>query len=315
MATTHDTSTGRDPHAEGPASRAGDMSWLAACMSRVEKEIVRGQEADRSRAWVAATAAVLGFVATTLVWRLGHKVAVIDAAVHRVAAVLERTTAGTEAGLRRIDGTLTAQATAVGDLTATIAGIEALARQTQATLAAVETQTRHNAEAAGLCGRQLVELALDVARFRHETDSRLAKHHDAMLTGRAEIVRAVEASIAEVEAAVIRQADDLRARQEGMNAASVQLRTKQQRMLGEATEAIATQLDGLRQIVDALRDETPIGAEQPVSRPVAGDEASAAAPPPETAGQRPETAGQPAETAGDQPVAEVAAEPRAAVAE
>jgi hypothetical protein len=308
MAATHETTTRHDPQVDGPAGRAGDMSWLVACMSRMEKEVARGQAADRSRAWVAATAAVLGFVATTLVWRLGHKVAVIDTAVHRVAAVLERTTAGTEAGLRRIDGTLTAQATAVGDLTATIAGIEALARQTQATLAAVETQARHNAEATGLCGRQLVALALDVARFRHETDSRLAKHHDAMLTGRAEIVRAVEASIAEVEAAVIRQADDLRARQEGMNAASVQLRTKQQRMLGEATEAIATQLDGLRQIVDALRDETLTGVEQPVSQPVAGDEPAAAASPPETAGQ-------PAETAGEQPVAEVAAEPRAAVAE
>ena len=67
-------------------------------------------------------------------------------------------------------------------------------------------------------------------------------------------------------------------------------------------------LDGLRQIVDALRDETLTGVEQPVSQPVAGDEPAAAASPPETAGQ-------PAETAGEQPVAEVAAEPRAAVAE
>jgi hypothetical protein len=227
--------------------------------TRLETDSGRGPAAQRPLVWLAGSAAVLGFAATSLTWRLGDKAAVIDGGLRALTTLVERSTADSQAAFRRVDGTLAAQATAVADLAATLATIEAAGRETQAALAALERVAARDTEAVGQHGRHLTELALEFARFRRDTEARLAAHQDAARVGRDEMLAAVTTAIAGVEDVMQRQAEELRTQQQDMNAAAVQMRSRQQRLLGEATEAIAVQLDGLRQIVACLQEETEEG--------------------------------------------------------
>lgn len=301
--------------------------------ARLEPDSGRGPAAQRPLVWLAGSAAVLGFAATSLTWRLGDKAAVIDGGLRALTTLVERSTADSQAAFRRVDGTLAAQATAVADLAATLATIEAAGRETQAVLASLERVAARDTEAVGQHGRHLTELALEFARFRRDTEARLAAHQDAARVGRDEMLAAVTTAIAGVEDVMRRQADELRTQQQDMNAAAVQMRSRQQRLLGEATEAIAVQLDGLREIVACLQEEAEEGAaavavadvppteaaavtavesdtEAPVAtapdQAAAGDEESAA-PEAEASAETPPAAAEPA--------AEVASEPTRTVTE
>jgi hypothetical protein len=306
-------------HAAG-ATDAGrqDIERLSARVVRVEDDVARDRVAARSGAWMAGVAAVLGFVATSLTWRLGDKAAVIDGGLRAATAVLERSTAGTRAGFERVDGTLAAQARAVADLAATLTAVESAGRQTQAAVAALERLAARDAEAVGLQGRQLTELALEFAHFRRDTESRLAKHHDDLLAGRGELLDALTRSIAGIEGVMLRQAEELRTQREDMNATAIQMRARQQRLLGEATAAIAGQLDGLRQIVACLREDA--AAEESPAEVTAVEATAEAVPEPadavgdEAAPAAVEAAAD-APPAGAAPAAEVAAEPAGTVTE
>jgi hypothetical protein len=300
-----------------PAARAAaaadrqDLDRLSARVVRVEDDAARDRVAARSVVWMAGVAAVLGFVATSLTWRLGDKAAVIDGGLRAATALLERSSAGARAGFERVDGALAVQSKAVAELATTLATVEAAGRQTQAAVAALERLAARDAEAVGLHGRQLTELALEFAHFRRDTETRLAKHHDALLAGRGELLDALTKSIAGIEGVMLRQAEELRTQREDMNATAIQMRARQQRLLGEATAAIAGQLDGLRQIVACLREDaahegSPAAADAVTAADATADAAPAPADPVGDDGAAP---------AGATPAAEVAAEPAVTVTE
>jgi hypothetical protein len=227
-------------------------------VTRLEDETLRDRAVGRSLVKLVGAAAVLGFAATTLTWRLGHRVADIDGVVRGAAALLEQSTADSRAAAQRVEGTLHRQAAFLDGLAATLADIETAGREVQARLVALDRHVERHADAAAVNGRQLTELAIELGRFRRETEARLAKQHDDLLAGRGEVLQTLSASVAQVEGVMLRQAEELRTQREDMHAATVQMRTRQQRILGEATDAIAAQLDGLRQIIDCLRDEPAV---------------------------------------------------------
>jgi hypothetical protein len=235
--------------------------------ARIDRTSVGGPAAQRPLLWLAGSAAVLGFAATSLTWRLGDKAAVIDSGLRALTTLVERSTTDSQTAFRRVDGQLAAQAGAMADLAAALTTIKAAGRDTQTALAALERVATRDAEAVGQHGRHLSELTLEFARFRRDTEDRLAAHQDATRVGRDEMLAAVTKAIAGVEDVMRQQAEELRTQQQAMNAAAVQMRSRQQRLLGEATEAIAVQLDGLRQIVTRLQEETdadtPAGAGVP----------------------------------------------------
>lgn len=287
---------------DSSTSRGGpEVDRLAARVTRIEDETLRDRAAGRSLFVLVGAAAVLGFVATTLTWRLGHRVAGIDGVVRGAAALLEQSTADSRAAVQRVEGTLQRQAAFLDGLAATLADIETAGREVQARLAALDRHVERHADAAAVNGRQLTELAIELGRFRRETETRLAKQHDDLVAGRGEMLQTLTASVAQVEGVMLRQAEELRTQREDMHAATVQMRTRQQRILGEATDAIAAQLDGLRQIIDCLRDESATGAAVVAETVAAPAAVSTTVEPAETDAAAPGVAVEPAASATVEP--------------
>jgi hypothetical protein len=254
-----------------------EVAQLVVRVARVEDEIDRGRSTTRSLAWLAGLAAALGFVTTSLTWQLGHRAEEIDAAIRSVAGLMKRSAAATDTAFRRIDATLAAQSAAGDKLAAAIASIEATGRQMQTALAELDRDADRGAEATGLIGRQLTDTALELSTLRRELDSQLERHHDAFVAGRGEMLEVVTASIDRVEGKLLRQAEELRSQREQVDASAARMRVTQQRMLGDATEAVAAQLDGLRQILAGLREEIA-EEEATVALEAATDDLEAVAP-------------------------------------
>ena len=236
-----------------------EVAQLVSRVARVEDEIGRGRDTTRSLAWVAGMAALLGFLAATLAWQVSHRVARIDSTLRSVATLMTRSATTTEAAFTRIDTTLAAQTAAARQLATAIASVESMGRQMQVTLADLDRDADHAADATGLIGRQLGDTALELSALRRELDARLEKHHEAFVAGRGEMLEAVTASIGRVESDLLRQADELKVQRQQVDVSAARMRQTQQRMLGEATQAVAAQLEGLREILDGLKSEIAEG--------------------------------------------------------
>jgi hypothetical protein len=232
-----------------------EVAQLVVRVARVEDEIDRGRATTRSLAWLAGLAAALGFVTTSLTWQLGHRAEEIDAAIRSVAGLMKRSAAATDTAFRRIDATLASQSAAADKLAAAIASIEATGRQMQTALTELDRDADRSAEATGLIGRQLTDTAIELSTLRRELDSQLERHHDAFVAGRGEMLEVVTASISRVEDKLLSQAEELKTQREQVDMSAARMRVTQQRMLGDATEAMAAQLDGLRQILAGLKEE------------------------------------------------------------
>jgi len=236
-----------------------EVAQLIVRVARVEDEINCGQGVTRSLAWLAGIAALLGFLTTSLTWQVSHRAAEIDSAIRSVAALMKRSAGATEVAFTKIDATLATQGVAAEKLAAAIASVEVTGRRMQEALADLDRDADHAAEATGLIGRQLTDTAIELSTLRRELDARLERHHDAFVAGRGEMLEAVTSSIGRVESGLLRQAEELRSQRQQVDASAARMRHTQQRMLGEATQAVAAQLEGLRQILDGLKVEIAEG--------------------------------------------------------
>lgn len=240
------------PHAAG--ANRNDVAMLTVRMSRVEDALEQGGRSHLTTV-LAGGAALLGFVATTLAWPLGNRLATIDETVRATAGLLTRSTAATDAALSRFEGRLTAQGETVDALTAAVAGVEAAGREMQAALVRLERHAGRTADGTDLVSRQLTNASLEFSTLRRELEAQFARHREAAATGRTEMLDAVATAIGRVEEGVLRQTTELKAQRDELDASTARMRRTQHRILGEATGAVTVQLEGLRQILDGLRRE------------------------------------------------------------
>lgn len=232
-----------------------EVAQLVVRIAGVEDRIDRGAGAARSLWWLAGVALLLGFCTISLTWQVSRRAAEIRNAVRSASTLVERSAQATDLAFTRIDGALAGHAAAAEKIAAAIAGIEATARQMQAALVELDHDADSTASATVLIGRQLTDTTHQLSALRRELDDRLTRHHEAFVAGRGEMIAAVTSSIGRVEADLRSQAEELKAQREQVGASAARMRQTQQRMLGEATHAVAVQLEGLRQILAGLEGE------------------------------------------------------------
>lgn len=232
-----------------------EVAKLGVRIAGVEERIESGRSAAQSLWWLAGAAVLLGFLTVSLTWQVSRRAAEIRAAVRSTSALVERSAQATDAAFTRIDAAFAGQAAAAEKLAAAIAGLEATGQRMQAALVDLDQAADRTADATVLIGRQLADTTLRLATLRGELDEHFREHRDAIVAGRGEMLAALTSSICRVESDLHRQAEELMAQRAQVDASTSRMRQTQQRMLGEATHAVAAQLEGLRRILAGLEGE------------------------------------------------------------
>ena len=237
-------------------SQSRDAAELGTRLARVEDDLEAGRGRSRSLAGLAAVTAAIAFLATSLVWQLGHRTAAIDRSMQEITALVSRSSATAEAAFTRIDGRLSEQSAKVDRIAAAVATVQAAGERAAVALEGLGIDAEVQVEVTGRISRQLTDAALEVAGLRSDVYDRFTQEHELAVAERAEMLRSVTAAISRVEREMLDQATELRLQREQLDVSARRLTDARRQMLAEATAAVGAQLDGLRQILDGLRSET-----------------------------------------------------------
>lgn len=262
-------------------SHSRGTAELGTRLARVEEDLQTGLGRSRSLTGLAAATALVAFLATSLVWQLGHRTAAIDRGLKEMTAFASRSASATDAALARIDGRLARESAQVDRIETALATVQSAGERALAALDGLDEEARSQVEVTGRISRQLTEAALEVAGLRRDVDLRFTREQDLAAADRAELLRSMTAAIGRVEREMVDQAAGLRVQKEQLDATSRRLVDTRRQMLAEATVAVGAQLEGLREILAGLRAETETvvdGAAGTVAAP-AGEAAVAAAEP------------------------------------
>lgn len=210
----------------------------------------------RSLAGLAALTAILGFVATGLLLQLGRRTAAVTGDLAALVGVVGRSQTAMEAAFARIDGQISAQTAAVDRIAAVAGGAQASGERTFALLTGLSRSMAEQGELAGEIRRQLADAALERSNLRRAMDERFARERELAATEQAEMLAAVTAAMARVERVMTDQAAELHTRREDLDASARRLADVRRQALVEVTTAVGMNLEGLRQILDGLRQET-----------------------------------------------------------
>ncbi|NQW47763.1 MAG: hypothetical protein HQ464_08345 [Planctomycetes bacterium] len=254
------------------SERRYEVGELNTRMARVEDELQQQNGRGKSLAVLGGVVAILSFLSTTIVWQLAHRATAIESAVSDNTTLVQQAAAAAQDTAGQFSSELAAQTATVARVATVLADVESASRRTQSTLASLGKDAMTQLEGTGRIRDQLVIANNGLAEIRREISDRLARHHDIDASERAALLRDVGDSMTRVETVMLGQATELQAQKQQLDAATTRIHETRRVMLGEATQAVSVQLEGLRQILDGLRADNPAAtstAEAVVNEPEA----------------------------------------------
>lgn len=199
--------------------------------------------------------AAFSFVLTTVVWRLVHQTAAVEAAVQESIVGINRFSASNSHEMARLRHDLARHDRVAGDLEARLAKVEASGLATLDRIQTLGTDMARQWAIADQVRAELARSTAAISQTRQELLERLAVHTDRNATARDAMIQHVNAAITQMERTLLAQAADFQQHKQQFDAAAERDRATRRAMLNEATQAFAIQVEGLREILDGLRVE------------------------------------------------------------
>jgi len=243
-------------------------------LARIEDELSDTVESTRFLPAATVVVAAVSFMLTTFVWRLIHQTAGVEAAVREsIAQSADADTAALEE-LARLRNDVAGQAAVTERLEQRLARVETNGNSTLVGLDTLSSDVARQATAADQILREIAVTATGVGDTRRQVLDRLTAHAQQESSDRDSIVQEMSVAMQRIEQSMIAQAQDVREQQRQLETAAERARAARQAMLHDATQSVSVQLDGLRQLLDGLRNEAgpaPVAAD--ATTPAATDRA------------------------------------------
>ena len=237
--------------------RRYEVVELNTRMARVEDELQQQSGRGKSLTILGGVVAALSFLSTTVVWQISHRAAAIQTAVGESTLLVQQAAAAAQVTSEQFSADLAAQTAIMSRVAGVLADVEASGRQAQTALAALGRDATTQIEGTERIRDQLVIANNGLAEIRRDVADRLARHQQIDAGERAALLRNINDSMTRVESVMVDQATELQSQKQQLDASALRLHETRRMMLGEATQAVSVQLEGLRQILDGLRADTP----------------------------------------------------------
>jgi hypothetical protein len=239
------------------AERRHEVAELNTRMARVEDGLQQQAGRGKSLTILGGVVALLSFLSTTVVWQISHRAAAIQMAVGESTLLVQQAAAAAQVSSEQFSTDLAAQTAIMNRVAGVLADVEAAGQKTQTALAALGKDASTQLEDMQRIRDQLVIANNGLAEIRRDVADRLARHQQIDAGERATLLRSINDAMTRVEGVMLDQASELQTQKQQLDASSLRLHETRRMMLGEATQAVSVQLEGLRQILDGLRSDTP----------------------------------------------------------
>jgi len=237
--------------------RRYEVAELNTRMARVEDELQQQTGRGKSLTILGGVVALLSFLSTTVVWQISHRAVAIQTAIGENTLLVQRAAAAARVNSGQFSADLAAQTAIMNHVAGVLADVEAAGQKTQTVLSALSKDASTQLEDTQRIRDQLVIANNGLADIRRDVADRLARHQQIDADERATLLRNINDSMARVESVMLDQASELQTQKQQLDASALRLHETRRMMLGEATQAVSVQLEGLRQILDGLRSDTP----------------------------------------------------------
>jgi hypothetical protein len=251
--------------------RRYEVAELNTRMARVEDELQQQTGRGKSLTVLGGVVALLSFLSTTVVWQISHRAAAIQTAVGESTLLVQQAAAAAQVSSEQFSTDLAAQTAIMNRVAGVLADVEAAGQKTQTALAALGKDASTQLEDTQRIRDQLVIANNGLAEIRRDVADRLARHQQIDAGERATLLRNINDSMTRVESVMLGQASELQTQKQQLDASALRLHETRRMMLGEATQAVSVQLEGLRQILDGLRSDTPDATATTTAETVEGE--------------------------------------------
>jgi hypothetical protein len=251
--------------------RRYEVAELNTRMARVEDELQQQTGRGKSLTVLGGVVALLSFLSTTVVWQISHRAAAIQTAVGESTLLVQQAAAAAQVSSEQFSTDLAAQTAIMNRVAGVLADVEAAGQKTQTALAALGKDASTQLEDTQRIRDQLVIANNGLAEIRRDVADRLARHQQIDAGERATLLRNINDSMTRVESVMLGQASELQTQKQQLDASALRLHETRRMMLGEATQAVSVQLEGLRQILDGLRSDMPDATATTTAETVEGE--------------------------------------------